>query len=211
MQSPSPCWDMILACRRGCFYYSVLWPQSTSRVSLFWMLLAMDCSRTGEVATGAHCLHPNVTAPAICPLLCGAGLPAACRAIRACPAAARPPEEKKLQRKKVPFLLCLPPFHMHNLTFCCVLGRVVFFFFITPLLLFQAHQKFAGSCVHVRMPNNFISCLEESQHGVHRAGGGCWGAFSFLPHPSCPPFASAGLLWVASSALPLHFIFIPIS
>lgn len=109
--SPSPHWDMILACRRGYFYYFILWPQSTSRVSPFWMLLAMDCSRTGGVATGAHRLHPDVAAPAICPLPCGAGLPAACRGIRACPASARPPEEKKKgKEKKFHFCFVCPHF-----------------------------------------------------------------------------------------------------
>lgn len=132
------------------------------------------------------------------------GLPSVCEATGG--------KKKKIQRKKVLFLLCLPPFRMHNLTFCCLLGEGAFsFFFPTPLLLCQAHQKFAGSCVRVRMPNNFISCLEGSQRGVHRTGGGCWGAFPLLPLSSCPPFSSAGLLWLASSALPLHFIFIYIS
>lgn len=64
------------------------------RTSLLWMLLAFGCRQTGGVAAGAHCLHPNIAAglgaaPAICPLLRSAGLPAARHGSRACWASAR--------------------------------------------------------------------------------------------------------------------------
>lgn len=48
------------------------------------------------------------------------GLPGVCEATRG------KEKKKKNKGKKVPFLLCLPPFRMCNLTFCCLLEGGLF-------------------------------------------------------------------------------------
>jgi len=198
----TPCWDMVPGWRGGYFYfyfYSILWLRSASWVFTLGMLLALGSCKTSGVATGAHRLRPDAAAGRSAGHLSpparhrpAGRLPGVCRAARA-------GIYRKKKNEKVPVLLCLPPFHMYNLSFGGVFFGFVLclVFFPPPRLPCQAHRKFAGSCVRVRMPNNFISRLEGSQRGVHRAGGGCWGACSFislsqLPPPLCLPWSPAG-------------------
>lgn len=150
--------------------------QGINHTSPLWMLQALGCSRPGRVAAGTHHLHPNVAAGHSA----GHLSPSVWRRAAGCL-----PQQRGLclkkgeEEKKFHFRFVCPHFICINLTFCCL--------FLPPVpspLPCQAHPKVCWvSSVCVR---GCRIILLAAWNGAS-AGGGCWGASSFISLSQPPP------------------------